>query len=529
MVAMLPSGERQPSPTSTAPSACAALRTAMGYRTPRGGARVFRAGACFALIGAAKPALASESGPTARAPDGLPGLYRVGVPVIGPTTGATTGALGFGRFEAFGGRTGASERACATLSAAWTPLDSVDVGLRIDGWYDHHPDDDQGADHVATGVPSMRARWRWELTQDWRAGLELGVALPGREAPSVTLEAITPEARVLSSWSLGPAVLSGYGGFRLDRSAETVDTLAQIRLGDRLSLGASELNAVLLGVGVQLPVGGAAPFGEVTSDVFVGDGAPPMTRSPWRAALGIRVPVAERWWIAGVGDVLLTKRVTGDEVLLAAPPRWTVAGWVTWEWGAPIASIAPATPKPTPVEKPGKPREAASIIGATELPRVVVQGTVVGESGTPIAGAMVTMTMQDKVIETSTDATGGFSVHGLPKGQLTIEVQAEGYEPYRETRSSGGPSVAVTLATAVPRGELRGTVLGAAGAAIRARIRVEGLGAAVETDDKGQFRLEVPPGAYFVIVESDGFVPQRRRLEVANRGVTIFDIHLMKR
>jgi len=87
----------------------------------------------------------------------------------------------------------------------------------------------------------------------------------------------------------------------------------------------------------------------------------------------------------------------------------------------------------------------------------------------------------------------------------------------------------ITLRPAVPAGELRGLVRGLDGEPVPAEIVVGGTEIALETDAQGRFSVEVPPGSYVVEIKADGFVGQRRRVTIENRGVTVLNADIRKK
>ena len=50
----------------------------------------------------------------------------------------------------------------------------------------------------------------------------------------------------------------------------------------------------------------------------------------------------------------------------------------------------------------------------------------------------------------------------------------------------------------------------------------------MRADENGEFELEVPPGAYEVVIEANGHDVQRRRVTVEQLGVTVLNVDLRR-
>src|SRR5436190_23737156 len=83
----------------------------------------------------------SRSGDTSWA---LPGIVRVGVPGSAKPRIAFAGHAGYGFTEAQSSADGAHHRAFGGLAVGVAPVQSLELALRFDGRYDHHPDDGSG-------------------------------------------------------------------------------------------------------------------------------------------------------------------------------------------------------------------------------------------------------------------------------------------------------------------------------------------------------------------------------------------------
>lgn len=90
-----------------------------------------------------------------------------------------------------------------------------------------------------------------------------------------------------------------------------------------------------------------------------------------------------------------------------------------------------------------------------------LQGTVIDDSGKPVAGAAITIAPADgstTPIKSKTDAKGRWSALGLTAGQWNIDIEAAGFEPSRGTASVSEiqmvPPIKTTLQKAVVEAEV---------------------------------------------------------------------------
>jgi hypothetical protein len=152
-----------------------------------------------------------------------------------------------------------------------------------------------------------------------------------------------------------------------------------------------------------------------------------------------------------------------------------------------------------------------------------------GDKSEPIAGVTVTVTAQAVERAGTTLADGAFEVADVPDGHVRIVARAPGYEDATvETNvDAHAPApVELVMKRAIRPGQLRGLVRSFNGKPLAATIRVEPLGAETKTDADGMFQIDVPPGAYEVVVEAPGHAGQRRPVQVDENGVTILNADL---
>jgi len=94
-----------------------------------------------------------------------------------------------------------------------------------------------------------------------------------------------------------------------------------------------------------------------------------------------------------------------------------------------------------------------------QAPTGSIQGTVVDESGALVEGAKVKIKRDETVVrELSTDATGKFSVEGLPPGKYTVQVRLAGFTRFKdknaEVTAGAATNVEVTLHVGVRKEEV---------------------------------------------------------------------------
>lgn len=150
--------------------------------------------------------------------------------------------------------------------------------------------------------------------------------------------------------------------------------------------------------------------------------------------------------------------------------------------------------------------------GTTEL-----RGTVVSETGLPVAGATVTLAAVGYSIRT--DSAGRFVLAGTPGSTLVFALGAAGYRtatdsvtlPRRAFMSR--QFTLVSQATPLPEPNpsdrvLRGRVVDSEGGALTyANVQVNG-GRRYVADDSGRFAIPAPPGRFSLLVRRIGFAPE---------------------
>src|SRR5436190_11412143 len=230
-------------------------------------------GAAAALAGAES---AAEPGSLVLGYGAMPGGLHA-------PTGETLpgGTFAFAALGGYGWRSGLVgpdhrlRRGLGDLGLAYAPLDALSISLELDGRYDRHAGVTPEGDDDYVGDPRLIARLA-KAVGAARLGGQVTVWVPGGNAPSIVVDAISVEARALASIRAGAGRIGFSAGFRLDNSAKSIDDPHQFRPHERVSLGVSEYNAVVGSAYVTVPVGEAFFGAEVSADRFVGgEGGPP--------------------------------------------------------------------------------------------------------------------------------------------------------------------------------------------------------------------------------------------------------------
>jgi hypothetical protein len=431
---------------------------------------------------------------------------------------------GFGQRKSLLGSTSKFTRGLGSLGVAFAPTSLISVGLSFDGYFDKH--DDGSHQDGFVGNPNLVIRVANPIG-NLRVGGQLGVWIPGGDAPSVKLGATTVDARALLSLKAGPGWLSFSGGFRLDNSYESVAKPMDLTLQDQVSLGVSEFNAVLAGVHLGLPLGAKAFVNvEGTVDYFIGEGATPMGATEAHDAPGalfrfggsagyhLTDQYALFAFVEGskVPHISSADRLADDIRLIPYAP--TIAGGLGFS------------------ARFGGPRHPAGDVTSNRTQRDIpldeyadVSGEVVDDAGTPIVGAKVEVKLKSRTGTAVTDTQGAWKIEKLTIGHTVngvttlddtaaeVTVVLDGKKPSRQTL------VLVKGANAIPRtaldpdlppGQILGLVRGAgSGSPIAgATITVEAGGYTATSHAAGHFKIAVPPGAYKVKATAPGLKEQ---------------------
>ncbi|MBN1655606.1 MAG: carboxypeptidase regulatory-like domain-containing protein [Deltaproteobacteria bacterium] len=462
----------------------------------------------------------------------LPGMNRVGVPVSDAPSLMVAGSAGYGFTESIGSAEGSHHRLRGILSGGVSIWPWLSLGLSLDGRYDIHPDDEEGSDQSIVGDPRLLARGGYRLSDNFQIGAQLGLLFPGSDAPSIEFGATTLDALLLCAYTptdIGLTV-AALAGFRLDNSAQSAPPLDQMRPGDRLSLGISDYNAVLIGLGGSYWISPVEIIAEVTWDILVGESSPGALTSPLRVAAGGRVEVLPALSLELLTETLVSERPDDDSfenVMMPIEPRFSALAGLRF-------LLDLSGPRPVERKRPVRPPETKR-----EEPQFAsVVGTLVDESGEPVAAAQVTLQSGEKTIETESDEQGAFRFDEVPMGEAQLRAKAEGFEdsewnvrvvsdmPAQQPRQLRKSSL---QQSETPAAQLRGLIRSFDGKPLSATITIAPLGMKLTTDANGRFETDVPPGAYLVTIRSNGYQTQRRKVTVDKNGVSIINADLRRK
>jgi hypothetical protein len=466
----------------------------------------------------------------------LPGVVRVPFPIASESHLAATGSAGYGYTESLASGDGSHHRLAGDLSLGGAPLPWLQLAGRLAGRYDMHTGGATGSDSSAVGEPSILARAGHGFSDALSAGVDVMLRMPGANAPSFEASAMTPSFRALLGLRASDAVrLGAYAGYRLDRSANSVDSAGRMSLGDRSSLGVSEFDAVLAGLGAAVAAGPGEALGEVTWDLLIGSGAPSAMSSPLRVSAGYRAFLGYNWQLGGLVDVLASGRpgVGPADPLTPVEPRFGVRAVLAYRFGSEPTAQGPAEPE-RPDEKKAEPAKPEPV-KPPPVP-VVYEARVVVKSpeGEPVKDAVVMLERGDDR-KALVYEDGVYVLEGPREGEAKLVVVADGYEDLERpvtVESGKNLELSVGLDPALPTGQIRGLVRSFSGEPVRATIQVTpvegGEPKKLDADADGKFTVNVEPGTYQVEIGAEGYQEQRRRVQVKKKGVVILNADLHK-
>jgi hypothetical protein len=477
-------------------------------------------------------ALADDDGrpvqATGNAAGALPGLIRV--QAAGPLDRGliVTGLAGYGYLGPVLEADDSHQRGSLDLAASYRPASWLAIAGRFTGRYDRHETAPDGKDGGWVGDPRLALRAGLPLSGPLGLAVQVAAWFPGADAPSVELDATTIDSLAIATWRGRRFALSAQGGFRYDKSARSAPDADLLSPSDRIALGVSDSNAALMGAGAEVRVGSSELFAEWTWDYLVGDQAPGSRLSPMRVGAGWRLGLGEATALELAGEYSLadTDNLVAMESLYPVEPRFSVmlgASFALFRPRRAAGSLASGDETGDQVESVVAPQPTT---GTVEL-------VVTGEAGAPVADAEVELQPAGGAapLTARTDKDGRAAFTEVAKGAARVTVRKPDHEQgTREVTVMPGQaaSVQIGLEKKLPPGQLLGTVRNWNGKPLRATLTVAPSGARAQSDEHGEFSLDLPPGDYEVTITADGVKPQTRKVKIEQNGVTILNVDMRK-
>jgi hypothetical protein len=322
--------------------------------------------------------------------------------------------------------------------------------------------------------------------------------------------------------------LAGVAGFRFDRTSAAGTHAATLGSGDRLALGLSDFDAVLLGLGAIVPLGHTELVAETSLDLLVGKGAPGFGQSPFRLSGGVRQHLGDALTLEllAVGSLSRKPDLAPGAPLVPNEPRFSAFAGIRYRF-LPAKTPQQGSAAPAPAAKPvvAPPPPALPLDAALEL-------SLLDDQNSPVNGATAHVTVGDASLDLVPEPPGHYRHEHVKAGTGTLRIEATGFQPLERpvTIQAGVPQKLDIVLTAIPPpSQVRGLVRSLSGKALAAKIRVEPLGTEIATDAEGAFRIDVPPGSYDVVIEAQGYATQRRHVSVDAQGVVVVNAELVKK
>lgn len=410
------------------------------------------------------------------------------------------------------------------LALALHPAQALSFGVYMSGRRDTHSGG-SGQDDSIVGDPGMFALLRLAHAGVFRLGLGVELWAPGGDSPGIVFEALSPTATLYSQLNLSSVTLALRVGYLHDRSARTVPDGRTYTPGDQVSLGVTAADAVLVGLGITGRAGPVDLYADVSLDALVRRDGLSFAASRAAATLGAMLTVAARYHLGMEASVHLGSY---PRIQAAAPyrvePRVTVGLVLAADLGA-LRTSGDADDEASEDEADA---EAEAEATAEVAPSRTLRGRVAEESGAPLPARVTVLSQGQQVAETATNEEGVYELGNLPPGPLTLVIEAEGRAPSRTEIGADvrGELDSIALSTALPDGEIRGSVHGLRSAPVAASIVLESTGQAFTADDSGHFAITVAPGSHVLHIEAPGYLPQDRHVDVEERGVVVIEVHL---
>jgi hypothetical protein len=515
---------------------------------------------------------ASADEPAAAAPaenivyGGMPGgVHAMSAETLPKGVAEVSTLSGFGYRKGLLGTNERFGRLIGDIAAAFGATENLSIGLSLDGRYDRHYGGMPSPDDGYVGDPHLNIRFGKAVGKN-SFGAQLGVWVPGKNAPSVAASATSVDVRGLATIAAGSAKLSLSVGFRLDNSAKSIDDLTKLSLQDRVSLGASNYNAVLAGAQLMIPAGKAWIGLESTLEAYIG--GPTATPDAQNGAAlaegsltlrggavaGIRFN--DQWSGLAFLEAAKTPGVTMTQVANASIPIVPYEPVITFGLGLQASfggahHAGPAPERPC-WEMPGgcKPDERP-IFGD-------INGTVTDSDGKPLVGAKVSVKghvyTEGSPAPVITDDKGGYHVTNVKIGRrittpgttgpvsdekvdetsIDVAVQLADKKPGAATiekpKTGDNTVPPIKLDPLLPPGQLKVAVrdLKSGKPIANATVTIQGANKNFQSGADGIGSLDLAPGTYKISVSAPGYKSQDLDVTIEPNGVVFKNSDLSK-
>jgi len=409
------------------------------------------------------------------------------------------------------------QRLFGEISGGYAPWRYLQLSLGLDARYDSHSGD-MGSDSGGAFGTQIATRHAFQVTRDLSLAARTKLRFPAASSISRGFKAVSPEFGAIASYLFRKhRELSLDLGYRFDRSEHSVADPESLSSADLLAASISRYNAALLGALFALPIGPVTASAEWSWEIALGSGAPDPLASPMRVRLAAQMRMAERY-VPGVElGVSPSARPSLDRLARIEPRLWLALTFgVVFERARPVhtETVAP-TLQITDVE-----REDA-----------LLDVRVVDPADVAVAGASVELSSADSQASFSTGDDGALALTLTPGAEHQLTVTGDGFEPQQIAVQGvrGRQKLTLTLVRHLPEGEIKGNVRSLRGGKpVRARITVGPIGKTIDTDEKGDFVIGVPPGQYTLEITAPGHETQQRSATVERLGVTIVVVDLRR-
>lgn len=395
------------------------------------------------------------------------------------------------------------------LAASYIPINWLAFALRCDTRYDTHTSRSLGHDDGVIGQTRLVIRGSHELNSQFHLGGESIILVPSGQTPADAFRGTSIDLNFLSSYLIESSkiVLLSLVGFRLDNTSKAIDHPNLMSLADRLALGVSETNALLLGLAISWRIGYFELFEELTWDLYLGQDAPSAYKSPIRLETGARLWQNESFQYS----LLLGISPSARPVLAYSIPMSVVEPRFYVGIGA---SFQISTDK------------LSKKLGLSETSKGKLVGRVITPSNSGVSGVRISILGMTALHTISTD-TGSFEIDNIPLGTHTLIVSAEQWESQSIDVVIPQPKNQILELILKPKlRSLKGTIYSLSREPIpNAKVWVGKGDQGIETttDQAGRFEfLDIDPDYSEVKISAEGWQERREMIDPKALG----EIHL---